>query len=341
MTVGRSTRCLATLITLPAALAAQPARYSFDDAQAFLKGHCQICHQGTVPAGGFDIHQIDSPSTIRSEAARWNTLALRVRNGEMPPKGAPVPPAGQREQFTNWVTLSIREATCAGAMPSPARIRRLNRDEYAATIRDLLDIQVDLSSSLPADGAGGEGFDTPGEPLLLAPLLSEKYMKAAKFAMDVAAKEYKSREKILVARPGNGVSPEQAAREILKAFLPRAFRRPVTQEDIAEYLTLFRAARKQSQEFEPAILFTLQTVLVSPRFLFLAEPPNFSGDLRRIHPYSLASRMSYFLLGSMSDDLLLDIAAAGTLHEPAVVRGLIPRLLRRAQALEIAKRFVA
>ncbi len=259
----------------------------------------------------------------------------------MPPKGVPVPPADQRKQFTSWVAASVREAACAvGAMPGSARIRRLNRDEYAATVRDLLDIQVDLTSSLPADGAGGEGFDNAAETLFLSPLLSEKYMKAAKFAMDVAAKEYKSRERILVARPGSGVSPEQAAREILQAFLPRAFRRPVTPEDVAEYLALFRAARKQGQEFEPAILFTLQAVLVSPRFLFLAEPPNFSGDLRRIDAYSLASRMSYFLLGSMPDELLVDIAAAGKLHDPAVVHELIPRLLRREQALEFAKRFV-
>ena len=225
-------------------------------------------------------------------------------------------------------------------MPSPTNIRRLNRDEYAATIRDLLDIQIDVTSSLPADGAGGEGFDNAGETLFLSPLLSEKYMQAAKFAMDVAAKEYKSRERILVARPGNGVSPEQAAREILKAFLPRAFRRPATDDDIAQYLTLFRAARKQGQEFEPAIFFTLRASLVSPRFLFLAEPPNNSGDVRPLDAYSLASRMSYFLLGSMPDELLFDIAAAGKLHNPAVVHELIPRMLRREQALEFAKRFV-
>src|SRR5260370_20938179 len=101
MTVGWSTRCLATLIMFPAALAAQRARYSFDDAQAFLKGHCQTCHQGTAPAGGFDTRQIASPSTIRSEAARWNRLALRIRNGEMPPKGVSVPPPDQRQQFTH------------------------------------------------------------------------------------------------------------------------------------------------------------------------------------------------------------------------------------------------
>src|SRR5580698_4971309 len=169
MPVGRSTRRFAILIALPAALGAQPASYSFDAAQAFLKDHCQMCHQGTAPAGGFDIQQISSAATIRSEAARWNSVALRVRNGEMPPKGVLVPPADQREAFANWITLSVRQAGCAaGAMPSAARIRRLNRDEYAATIRDLLDLQVDLSSSLPADGAGGEGFDNAGETLFLS-----------------------------------------------------------------------------------------------------------------------------------------------------------------------------
>jgi hypothetical protein len=259
----------------------------------------------------------------------------------MPPKGAPAPPADQREQFVNWVTISLREAACAaGSAPSPTAIRRLNRDEYAATMRDLLDIQVDLTSSLPADGAGGEGFDNAGETLFLSPLLSEKYMQAAKFAMDAAAKEYKSREKILVARPGNGVSPEQAAREILKAFLPRAFRRPVTDDDVGQYLGLFRAARKQGQEFEPAVWFTLRASLVSPRFLFLAEPPNTSGDLRPLDQYSLASRISYFLLGSMPDEFMFDLAAAGKLHDPAVLHQLIPVLLRREQALEFAKRFV-
>src|SRR5882724_8432303 len=271
MPVGRFKRCAATLIALPVALAAQSARYSFSDAQSFLKTHCLACHQPTAPAAGFDIQQIASPATLRSAAARWNMLALRVRNGEMPPKGAPVPPADQRAQFVDWATASVRTAGCAAdAMPTAPPIRRLNRDEYAATIRDLLDIQTDVTSSLPADGAGGEGFDNSGETLFLSPLLSEKYMQAAKFALDVASKEYKSRERILVARPGNGVPPEQAAREILKAFLPRAFRRPVTEANVEPYLTLFRAARKQGQEFEPAIFFTLRAALVSPRFLFLA-----------------------------------------------------------------------
>src|SRR5947207_1815669 len=103
MIVGRFKRCVLTLITLPVALVAQSARYSFSDAQSFLKTHCQTCHQGTAAAAGFDIQEIASPTSVRSDSARWNMLALRVRNGEMPPKGAPAPPADQREQFINWI----------------------------------------------------------------------------------------------------------------------------------------------------------------------------------------------------------------------------------------------
>ena len=154
MTSGRYTRCLTVFMALTAALYAQPAPYSFQDAQAFLKAHCQSCHQGSSPAGGFDLKQTASAGSIRSEATRWSSVALRVRNGEMPPALMPGPTLGQREQFTNWVTAAVSESACAaGVMPATSGIRRLNRDEYAATVRDLLDIQVDFTSALPADGA--------------------------------------------------------------------------------------------------------------------------------------------------------------------------------------------
>src|SRR2546422_4067807 len=99
-----------------------------------------------------------------------------------------------------------------------------------------------------------------------------KYMEVARFAMDFAAKEFKSRAKILVAKPGPGLTPDQAAHQILKTFLPRAFRRPVDESDIAPYVDLYKAVRKQGQAFEPAIFFALRGALVSPLFLFRAEP---------------------------------------------------------------------
>ena len=216
----------------------------------------------------------------------------------------------------------------------------MNRNEYTSTIRDLFDIHLDVGHALPADGAGGEGFDNAAETLFLSPLHSAKYMEVAKFAMDFAAKEFKSREKILIAKPGAGVSADQAAREILKGFLPRAFRRPVNESDVAPYIDLFHAARKQGQSFEPAILFALCAVLCAPGFVFLQEPAGDRPQPRPLTDHELASRLSYFLWGSMPDELLFDIAAEGKLQEPAVLKELVQRMLRNDRSLDFVERFV-
>ena len=170
----------------------------FGGNEAFLKTYCAACHQGDKPAGGFAVARVD-------QNARWSRVALRVRNMEMPPKGAPSPPLDLRERFLADVETVLHQQACvAGPVAGPAPLRRLNRDEYSATMRDLLDMHLDIGRFLPADGAGGEGFDNAAETLFLSPLLTEKYIDAASFAMDFAAKEYKSRATILVAKPGPG-----------------------------------------------------------------------------------------------------------------------------------------
>ena len=88
-------------------------------------------------------------------------------------------------------------------------------------------MHVDIGAILPADGAGGEGFDNAAETLFLSPIHAEKYLEAARVALNYASKDPRARAKFLVAAPGPGVSPESAARTILSEFLPRAFRHPV------------------------------------------------------------------------------------------------------------------
>ncbi len=311
----------------------------FDDGQAFLKQYCAKCHTASV--GGFALKQVATPESFRAQSHKWTSLANRVRNGEMPPKNSLAPPLDARERFTKWVDTTLHAEVCGTGPVKATRapIRRLNRDEYTATLRDLLDMHMDIGASLPADGAGGEGFDNAAETLFLSPLHAEKYMAAAQFAMDFAAREFKSRYKILVAKPGPGVTPQQAARKIFANFLPRAFRRPVTEADIAPYLALFDSALRQGQPFEPAIFFSLRGALVSPLFLFRTEPQNPGPNPRLIDQYAMASRLSYFLWGTMPDELLTDLAAAGKLHDPAVLKKLIGLMLRNDRALEFSRRF--
>lgn len=331
-------RC-AVLFTATTGLVVPAQSQSFEQAQGFLNKYCQNCHQGKG-AGGFTMQSVGSPATLRTAPQKWTRAALRVRNGEMPPKGLPAPVLDERESFGRWVETSVRAEVCAaGPTAGVTALRRLNRDEYAATIGDLLDIRLDLARFLPADAAGGEGFDNAGETLFLSPIHSEKYMDAAKFVLQFAATDARARSRIMSVRPGPGVTPEAAARRNLEILLPRAFRRPIEDADVTPYVSLFREAAKR-EPFDAAMLFAVRGVLISPQFLFLAEPPNASTATRPLDQYALASRLSYFLWGSMPDELLFDIAEAGKLNEPEVLRAQVGRLLRNPKSFEFARRFV-
>ncbi len=316
-------------------------RYTFEDAQTFLKTYCESCHQGKGGAGGFDITRLKTKESLAEKSHDWISLTTRIRNGEMPPKGLPAPGMDLKEKFQDWVDTSLRAEACgSGIVSGPAPLRRLNRDEYTATIRDLLDMQMEVGDALPVDGAGGEGFDNAAETLFLSPLHSEKYMEVAKFAIDFAAKEFKSKSKLITVTPGKGITPDQAARKNLEAFLPRAFRRPVAEQEVAPYVQLFRAASKQGMTFEQALFFSMRGALVSPNFLFRIEQPNRTNEMRRVDSYALASRLSYFLWGSMPDEFLFDIAETGKLHEPAVLKVVVDRMLQNDRSYNFSQRFV-
>ncbi|MDZ4800941.1 MAG: DUF1592 domain-containing protein [Bryobacteraceae bacterium] len=326
------------LLVTGIALPASPE--NFDTAQAFLKGYCQSCHQGKG-TGGFSVQSVAVLKSFEAAPETWRRIALRVQNGEMPPKGSPAPSLDARESFTQWVNSTLHTQICSsGPTPGIAPLRRLNRDEYAATIGDLLDVRLDVGRSLPLDSAGGEGFDNAAETLFLSPIHSEKYLDAAKSVLNFAATDSRARARILSVRPGPGVSPEAAARRNLEIFLPRAFRRPIVEEDLTPYMGLFRAAIRQREPFDAALLFAIRGVLVAPQFLFRAEPQNPTGEVRPLEQYALATRLSYFLWGSMPDELLFDIAAAGKLNDPEVLRSQVGRLLRNPKAFEFSRRFV-
>src|SRR5260370_18690482 len=141
--------------------------------------------------------------------------------------------------------------------------------------------------------------------------------------------------------PGPGTKPEQAARQTLEAFLPRAFRRPVKQEEVDRYLALFAASQKRgTTPFEDSILFAMQGALVSPAFLFRVEQPNLSGAVRPLGDFELASRLSYFLWNTMPDVALFDLAGTGRLPEPDILKQHAVRMLKDAKSREFAESFV-
>ena len=294
----------------------------------FIKRYCLECHSGEQPKASLDLSRFDSMDKILSEALLRDDILIRLSQSDMPPKEADLPTLNERSEFLNWVESSLQKAACqSGPHAGPAVLRRLNRAEYSASVRDLLDIHFDAGEALPSDGSGGEGFDNASETLFISPIHAEKYMDAARVAVEYAFADPRSLRRFLVAEPDEKTSPEVAARRVIEDFLPRAFRRSIPESEILEYLALFHAAYKADPSFMVAIRLTLQAVLISPKFLFIAEEPNFDSKPHKVTDHELASRLSYFLWGSLPDDELLKAADEGNLSDSRILQEQFKRML--------------
>ena len=335
-------RALVLTAAMTFVLAGAPApERSFAQAQSFLNTYCLSCHQGPKPSAGFDVAKLRTMESMMAEPRRWGRMLARVRDNEMPPKGAAAPGMEKREAFVGFVEETMKTAACAdGIAPRPALLRRLNRAEYSSTVRDLLNIHINAGRGLPADGAGGEGFDNAAETLFLSPMHAEKYLEAAREALAYGAKDPSSRARFLIAEPKNGVTAEEAGRKVLAAFLPRAFRRPARAEELERYNALFANAYKRSQSYESSILHALQGVLISPQFLFRLEEPNPGTGPRLLDDFALATRLSYFLWGTMPDEDLSKLAEAGKLKDEKILAEQTVRMLKDARTREFAEQFV-
>jgi hypothetical protein len=146
-----------------------------------------------------------------------------------------------------------------------------------------------------------------------------------------------SRRRIFTSRPAGPADEDRAARRILASLMRRAYRRPVTAADLDGPFELYRKA-KADGGFDGGIEMALSALLVSPHFLFRVEqdPAGVPANTPyRISDLELASRLSFFLWSSIPDDELLNTAAAGTLHQPAVLERQVRRMLadRRSESL--------
>ena len=149
-----------------------------------------------------------------------------------------------------------------------------------------------------------------------------------------------SRKKIFVCHPGRAAEEDACARTILSTLARRAYRRPVTNQDVEPLLHLYQATRTPGMDegFEAGIRTALQRILISPQFLFRIErdPAGAApGAPYRVSDVDLASRLSFFLWSSIPDDELLSTAEKGRLSDPAVLDQQVRRMLAdsRAQAL--------
>ena len=128
--------------------------------------------------------------------------------------------------------------------------------------------------------------------------------------------------------------PLADARRILLKFARRAFRRTVTADDVAPFLSIVKARMSAGNRFEPAVRAALKGVLISPEFLFLRERPG------KLDDFALACRLSYFLWSTMPDEELFKLARQKKLNQPKVLRQQVERLLHHPRAAAFTENFV-
>ncbi len=130
-----------------------------------------------------------------------------------------------------------------------------------------------------------------------------------------------------------GSSSEQfEPSKVLQNFLPRAFRRPVSEEELQFYVDAYASNLQKLSDPQQALKGTLGTVLLSPEFLFISRSSTDDQHDMPCTDHELASRLSYFLWSSMPDDELLAAADKGTLRSPDVLRSQVKRMLQHSKS---------
>lgn len=472
---------------------------------AFFAQHCEKCHSGSKPKGGFDLKSLTPDLTDNKARGHWLSVLEQLESGEMPPEEKPRPPEEELKAVTLWIQ---QQEEARRAKEGRVVMRRLNRAEYANTMRDLLGVEVDLADLLPLD-TGTNGFDNNAELLHTSSYMLRSYLDAAERVLNEAIanhgepwqvkKRFDLKEERTVKAKGSvykhlddGVAifavwesanirvtmwnfrspfrgkyrfrisgyghqsegkpvnfhvntgtlkevteerlidyfafpadkpsviefteqlepenrlrivadglpalppqiekigaenykgpglviqwvdvegplleswpppshkalfgdlplqrmpkaddkewrevvskqPLADAERILREFARKAFRRPVTDADIAPFLARVKARLDNEATFEQAVRVGLKSILVSPSFLFLKEKPDAPLD-----DFALASRLSYFLWSSMPDETLFQLAAEGKLREKAVLHTQVERLLADSKSKAFTENF--
>jgi mono/diheme cytochrome c family protein len=163
-------------------VAAPPAHSSstaFETAvQPFLAANCQTCHSAKLAVAGLSIEGLSNARSTDKNREQWEKVVARIASGEMPPRGEPMPDAGDVQAVTAWLRADFLRQDKLQA-PEPGRViaHRLNRAEYANAVRDLLGVQFRPEDEFPADDSG-YGFDNIGDVLTVSPTLMQKYMSS-------------------------------------------------------------------------------------------------------------------------------------------------------------------
>jgi PAS domain-containing protein len=156
-------------------------------AKPLVDRFCISCHSGKSPAAGVDFTVFKSDLSVLQASDVWSQAARYLASDHMPPEGSPQPTEEQRARLVSWIQEKL-SSNCGLADPGRVTIHRLNKIEYANTVRDIFGVRFEGTADFPSDDVG-YGFDNIGDVLSISPLLMEKYLNAAEKVSEKAVVE--------------------------------------------------------------------------------------------------------------------------------------------------------
>lgn len=317
-----------------AALQAESQKTFRDSVNPFITTYCIDCHGNKKRKGGFNFQPaLKKPGGAESNQL-WKKALANVKAHDMPPDDADKQPTdAERQIFVDWIPkakfLSPKD-------PGPFVIRRLTKMEYGNTLHDLFGVDPAVARELP-DEVFGEGYLNT-----LSPLQSEQYLGIAndvlaRILAPAGAPPTEMQKRLFGEPPAPGTDLRAAAKNVARSLARKIYRRPASEAELEVLLGVFDLARQNKLAYPAALRLMLKAVLVSPQFLFItpAKDAESGQAIVPLDDWQLASRLSYLLWATMPDAELSALADGGKLHEPAVLKAQVKRLLAdpRSRAL--------
>ena len=302
------------------------------DIRPTLEHYCFDCHDSASAKGDIDLESALAQTPLVRNRLLWENVAERVKMGDMPPKKKAQPSDADRLKLRAWLAAEIGGFNYSTVRnPGYVPARRLTREEYNRTIRDLVGLDLRPADDFPMDFSGTSGFSNSANTLFLQTAHLDRYFTAAESVIDEVRADGEAWEN-LAGKP-------EAASETIARFMRRAYRRLPTEAEIKEVTQRYEASLADKRSQPDALADAFKTILVSPNFLLRVEQSSDLAKDQAVGDFDLATRLSYFLWASTPDEELL--AAAGELSDLEKRQDQVKRMLADPRSLSLGEIFAA
>jgi len=215
-------------------------------------------------------------------------------------------------------------------------VRRLTNVEYDNTARDLLGGDIPELPEQPSDAVLKGSFENDALSLGPSDVRVARYETAAMLLGAHAVNDATARDRVLPCLTADA----ECGRQFVESFGKRAFRRPLTDDELDRWVGFFESQRA-SIDFDAGVQLTIAAMLQAPQFLYRLENEGseVNPDQLELSQHELASRLSYLLWETMPDDELLAAADAGELVTDAQLEAQARRLLTDERARTAVRNF--